>query len=254
MFSLLPQVRYMVVLYQLVLCPLLQCPPSVVGVRPACPNPASINVIGSQSNPTSNPGALPGLGTGLAVPDSGALPSSGVGQAASIERSRSRSRARRRRRKNHRRRSDLVMSSTLAASMSRNRELSRSWGSASPASHGGGGRSASVVVSGASGQASSQPAAASSTGNRVSGSRCPIPDCGTEWYRGYRGMQRNICHGMPCLIQRVGFVRSNSHIWHSRTGRALLRSRKECRRLWVQLRSAVQAGPHTQSGMCIDSY
>ena len=47
---------------------------------------------------------------------------------------------------------------------------------------------------------------------------------------------------------------SNSHIRHSRAGRALLRSRKECRRLWVLLGSAVQVGPQTQSGMCIDPY
>ena len=77
-------------------------PPSVVGVRPACPNPAFTNVIGSHSNPTSNPGALLGSGAGIAVPDSGAFPSSGVGRADSIERSSSRSRAHGRRRKNHR--------------------------------------------------------------------------------------------------------------------------------------------------------
>ena len=46
----------------------------------------------------------------------------------------------------------------------------------------------------------------------------------------------------------------NSHIRHSHVGRALLRSRTECGRLWVLLGSAVQAGPPTQSGMCIDSY
>ena len=48
-----------------------------------------------------------------------------------------------------------------------------------------------------------------------------------------------------------------SHIRHSRTGGALLRWRKECGRLWVLLGSTVhmvQAGPHAQSGMCIDSY
>ena len=43
----------------------------------------------------------------------------------------------------------------------------------------------------------------------------------------------------------------NSHIRHSGPGCALLRSRIECGRLWVLLGSAVQAGPHTQSGMCI---
>ena len=51
--------------------------------------------------------------------------------------------------------------------------------------------------------------------------------------------------------------RANSHIRHSRAGRALLRWRKECGRLWVLLGSTVhmvQAGPHAQSGMCIDSY
>ena len=61
--------------------PTAVAPPSVVGVKPACPNPAFTNVVGSHSNPTSNPGALPGLGTGIAVPNSGALLSSGVGRA-----------------------------------------------------------------------------------------------------------------------------------------------------------------------------
>ena len=37
----------------------------------------------------------------------------------------------------------------------------------------------------------------------------------------------------------------NSHIRHSRAGRALLRWRKECGRLWVQLASAVQAPMHS---------
>ena len=158
--------------------PTAAAPPRFVGVRPACPNPASTNVVGSHSNPTSNPGALPGSGTGIAVPDSGALPSSGIGRADSIERPRSRSRACRRRRKNCRCRSESVTSSTLAANVeSRSREPSRSRGSAYPASHGGERRSASVAVSVASGQARGQPAAASSTGNRVSGSRCPMPDC-----------------------------------------------------------------------------
>ena len=47
----------------------------------------------------------------------------------------------------------------------------------------------------------------------------------------------------------------NSHIRHSQTGRALLRSRKEFGRLWVLLMSAVQAGSHTQSGLqCNGSY
>ena len=45
-----------------------------------------------------------------------------------------------------------------------------------------------------------------------------------------------------------------AHIRHSRAGRALLRSRKECGRLWVLLGSAVQAGPHTQIGLCINYY
>ena len=158
--------------------PAAAAPPGFVDVRPACTNPAFTNVVGSHSNPTSNPGALPGSGTGIAVPDSGALPSSGVGRADSVERSRSRSRARRRRRKNRRRRSRSVTSSTSAASVeSHSREPSRSRRSASPASRGGEGRSASVVVSVTSGQSRSQPAAASSTGSKVSGSRCPMPDC-----------------------------------------------------------------------------
>ena len=46
--------------------------------------------------------------------------------------------------------------------------------------------------------------------------------------------------------------RLNSHIRHSRAGRALLRWRKECGRLWVLLGSAVQAPIH--SSMCIESY
>ena len=37
----------------------------------------------------------------------------------------------------------------------------------------------------------------------------------------------------------------NSHIRHSRSGRALLRWRKVCGRLWVQLTSAVQAPMHS---------
>ena len=47
---------------------------------------------------------------------------------------------------------------------------------------------------------------------------------------------------------------SNSHIRHSRACRALLRWRKECGRLWVQLASAVQAPMHSVAYMCIDSY
>ena len=46
----------------------------------------------------------------------------------------------------------------------------------------------------------------------------------------------------------------NSHIRHSRAGRALLRWRKECGRLWVQLASAVQALMHSVAYMYIDSY
>ena len=158
--------------------PTAAAPPSVVGVRPACPNPASTNVVGSHSNPTSNPGALTGSGTGIAVPDSRALPSSVVSRADSIERSHSPSRVHQRCRSNWRRCSESVTSSKSAASVeSRSREPSRSRGSASPASRSGGGRSASVVVSVASRQTRLQPAAASSTSNRVSGSRCPIPDC-----------------------------------------------------------------------------
>ena len=55
-------------------------------------------------------------------------------------------------------------------------------------------------------------------------------------------------------IQPSDLFDTNSQIRHSRAGRALLHSRKECRRLWVLLGSAAQAGPYTQSGMCIDSY
>ena len=46
----------------------------------------------------------------------------------------------------------------------------------------------------------------------------------------------------------------NSHIRHSRAGRALLRWRKECGRLWVQLASAVKAPMHSVAYMYIDSY
>ena len=46
----------------------------------------------------------------------------------------------------------------------------------------------------------------------------------------------------------------NSHIRHSRAGHALLRWRKECGRLWVQLASAVQAPIHSVAYMYIDSY
>ena len=46
----------------------------------------------------------------------------------------------------------------------------------------------------------------------------------------------------------------NSHIRHSRAGRALLRWRKECGRLWVQLASAVQAPMHSVAYMYIHSY
>ena len=46
----------------------------------------------------------------------------------------------------------------------------------------------------------------------------------------------------------------NSHIRHSCAGRALLRWRKVCRRLWVQLTSAVQAPMHSVAYMYIDSY
>ena len=57
-----------------------------------------------------------------------------------------------------------------------------------------------------------------------------------------------------------GFMRfpvpkhQNSHIRHSRAGRALLRWRKECGRLWVLLGSAVQAPIHSVHSMCIDAY
>ena len=51
-----------------------------------------------------------------------------------------------------------------------------------------------------------------------------------------------------------GYRSSNSHIRHSRAGRAFLRWRKECGRLWVQLASAVQAPMHSVAYMYIDSY
>ena len=50
------------------------------------------------------------------------------------------------------------------------------------------------------------------------------------------------------------FIISNSHIRHSRAGRALLRWRKECGRLWVQLASAAQAPMHSVAYMYIDPY
>ena len=46
----------------------------------------------------------------------------------------------------------------------------------------------------------------------------------------------------------------NSHIRHSCAGRALLRWRKECGRLWVQLARAAQAPMHIVAYMYIDSY
>ena len=42
----------------------------------------------------------------------------------------------------------------------------------------------------------------------------------------------------------------NSHIRHSRAGRTLLRWRKECGRLWVQLASAVQAPMRSVAYIC----
>ena len=48
--------------------------------------------------------------------------------------------------------------------------------------------------------------------------------------------------------------KENSHIRHLRAGRALLRWRKECGRLWVQLASAVQAPIHSVTYMYTDSY
>ena len=46
----------------------------------------------------------------------------------------------------------------------------------------------------------------------------------------------------------------NSHIRHSCAGRALLRWRKECGRLWAQLARAAQAPIHIVAYMYIDSY
>ena len=69
--------------------------------------------------------------------------------------------------------------------------------------------------------------------------------------------QNYTCHKHPAVGEYICVQMldgANSHIRHSRAGRALLPSRKECGWLWVLLGSAVQAGPHTQSGMCIDSY
>ena len=48
-------------------------------------------------------------------------------------------------------------------------------------------------------------------------------------------------HQLLVRIPLLGRAYFNSHIRHSRAGRALLRWRKECGRLWVQLASAVQA-------------
>ena len=49
-------------------------------------------------------------------------------------------------------------------------------------------------------------------------------------------------------------IPANSHIRHSRADRALLRWRKECGRLWVQLASAVKAPMHSVAYMYIDSF
>ena len=73
---------------------------------------------------------------------------------------------------------------------------------------------------------------------------------------------KDLCGCVCICIYRSAYITrqmltNNSHIRHSRAGRALLRWRKECGRLWVLLGSTVhmvQAGPHAQSGMCIDSY
>ena len=69
---------------------------------------------------------------------------------------------------------------------------------------------------------------------------------------GYKGLLRWWELSARLNSKSVSF--HNSHIRHSRAGRALLRWRKECGRLWVLLGSAVQAGPHTLCGMCIDSH
>ena len=76
--------------------------------------------------------------------------------------------------------------------------------------------------------------------------------CHPTWIT--RHHTRMICHliRMTCHLTGVtqsrlyGLVRvRNSHIRHSRTGRALLRWGKECGRLWVLLASAVRAPMHS---------
>ena len=56
------------------------------------------------------------------------------------------------------------------------------------------------------------------------------------------------------MAWHIPSYKTNSHIRHSRPGRALLRWTKECGRLWVQLASAVQAPIHSVAYTYIDSY
>ena len=56
------------------------------------------------------------------------------------------------------------------------------------------------------------------------------------------------------FIRRIHRSSVNSHIRHSRAGRALLRWRKECGRIWVQLASAAQAPIHSVAYMYTASY
>ena len=55
-------------------------------------------------------------------------------------------------------------------------------------------------------------------------------------------------------VNPTSLYKINSHIRHSRAGRALLRWRKECGWLWVQLASAVQPPIHNVAYMYIDCF
>ena len=74
-------------------------------------------------------------------------------------------------------------------------------------------------------------------------------ESGQQWFRKWL-----VAYSAPSHYLNQIWVIVNSHIRHSRAGRALLRWRKECGRLWVQLASAVQAPMHSVAYMYIDSY
>ena len=84
----------------------------------------------------------------------------------------------------------------------------------------------------------------------------PTGDGGTPWWLKVAPIHPSVTAAFHFQSRRDSDCQmwEISHIRHSRAGRTLLRSRKECGRLWMLLGSAVQAGPHTLCGMCINSY